>query len=1131
MKLIILIMTTLLIETSASGFAQKITFSQKGTSIKMVFKEITSQTGYQVICDGELIKAARAADVNFTEASLQEVFDTFFPKKSVKWIIEDKTLILRKAIVNEPVIFDKTIEVNRLKSLSKEIRGTVRDTVGPLPGINVSVKNKPGIGTTTDLNGKYILDVPDENVVLVFTMVGYATQEIPVRGKNIINVTLKAADNQLDETVIVAFGKQKKESVIGSITTINPGELKVPSSNLTTALAGRIAGIIAYQRSGEPGADNADFFIRGATTFGYKKDPLILIDGMEYTTTDLARLQPDDIQEFSILKDATATALYGARGANGVILVTTKQGKAGSPKIDVRVENSISSPTRNIELADPITYMKLHNESVLTRDPLGAIIYPQSKIDNTISGINPTVFPVVNWQDQLFKKQTINQRMNASLGGGGQVSTYYVSATYNQDNGVLKVDPRNNFNTNIDLKSFNLRSNININVSKSTKLGIRLNGNFDDYQGPLNSGEDIYMKVMRTPQTRFLPYYTPTESTAYINHTMFGNVPEGGALNPYADMVKGYKEYSRSLMVAQLELNQDFSFVTEGLSLNAMMNTNRRSYFDVKREYTPFWYAVTNYDKVANTYNLTGLNQGAPEEGGGTDWLSYVPGVKTVSSTFHLQSALNYSRTFGKRHSVSGMAILQMHSESNGDATSLQGSLPSRNLGLSGRATYSYDNRYFFEFNFGYNGSERFSLEQRFGFFPSAGVAWAISNEKFFEPYKSIVNKLRVRGNIGLAGNDAIGSASERFFYLSEVKMNETGYGATFGTDGGYKRNGFSIVRYENPDVTWETTQNSTFGLELGLWNKLDITTEYFIDHRYNILMTRASIPMTMGLQATPKANVGEVRSRSFEMQVTYDEHLGKDWTIQARGNFTYSKNKFENYEEPNYAQPWLFKKGHSTSQQWGYIAERLFVDDEEVRNSPSQKFNNFITRGGDIKFRDINGDGEITPLDMVAIGYPKTPEIIYGFGFMLGYKHFDINFFAQGSARSSFWIDVNATAPFVGDNQLLKGYADDHWSEENRNLYALWPRLTSTVNGNNNETSTWFMRNGSFLRLKQVELGYTFPKKLTKRLRIENLRLYSTATNLLTFSKFKMWDVEMAGKGLGYPIQRVINFGVKIGF
>jgi TonB-linked SusC/RagA family outer membrane protein len=1022
---------------------------------------------------------------------------------------------------------------------AQDVQGTVKDSTGaPMAGVSVSVKTQPNIGTTTDLNGKFVLSVPDPNSVLVFSMVGYDNHELPVKGKGIISIVIKRASNSLNDVVVTAFGKQKKRDIIGSVTTISPAELKIPSSNLTNALAGRMAGVIAYQRSGEPGQDNAEFFIRGVTTFGYKKDPLILIDGIEYTTTELARLQPDDIASFSIMKDATATALYGARGANGVILVTTKEGKSGKAKISFRIENSISQPTKNVELADPVTYMRLENEANATRGNL-ILPYTQSKIENTEAGTNPIVYPATDWREMLFRNYTMNQRGNFNVSGGGQIARYYISGAYTKDNGILKVDKRNNFNSNIDLKTYVLRSNVNINVTKTTEAVVRLHGTFDDYKGPIDGGTGMYRKAMRANPVLFPAYYPVDDDHMFTNHIMFGNYDRGNYLNPYADMVKGYREESRSLMMAQFELKQDFSFLTPGLSWRALMNTNRESKFDVARQYIPFVYNIGSYDKLSNTYKLYGIN---PD--GGTDYLDYSEGKKDVVSTFYFESAVNYNRLFNDKHGISGLLVFMARNRLEGNAQTLQTSLPSRNLGLSGRTTYSYDNKYYAEFNFGYNGSERFYKTHRFGFFPSAGLAWYVSNEPFFDKLNLPVSKLKLRATYGLVGNDAIGSKTDRFFYLSEVLMNDGSKSATFGTDGGYTRPGISVRRYDNPNITWETAAKSNFAIELGLFNKIEIIAEYFREKRYNILMSRA-IPATFGLQGlAPKANVGEARAHGIDVSFDYSDRFGKDWIFTSRFNFTYATSQYDVYEEVEYDEPWLSHVGRPLSQQRGFIAERLFVDDEEVRSSPVQNFGNAITRGGDIKFKDVNGDGEINVLDQVYIGYPTTPEIIYGFGVSAKYKNLDISTFFQGSARSSFWIDVAATSPFIAyrydpaelpgvllQNQLLKAYADSHWSEEYRNIYALWPRLSPFVHNNNLQTSTWFMRDGAFLRLKQVELGFTLPAKLARRMHMDNLRIYANATNLLTFSKFKLWDVEMAGNGLGYPIQKVVNVGINLAF
>lgn len=1018
------------------------------------------------------------------------------------------------------------------------VSGEAEDgTLSPLPGVTIVV-----LGTTrgviTDIDGTYSIEANPTDQ-LVFSFIGMDSQTIPVGDRRVINVSLKAKADELEEVTVVAFGKQKKESVLASISTVNTKDLKVPSSNLTTALAGRISGLISYQRSGEPGQDDASFFVRGVTSFSYAAGPLILIDGVEMSSTDLARLQPDDIASFSIMKDAAATALYGARGANGVIMVTTKEGREGKAQISVRYETSISMPTKDVKLADPVTYMRLNNEAVLTRDPMTSAPYAYEKIDNTIAGKNKYVYPANDWYDILFKNQTINHRVNFNISGGGKVARYYIAGTFNQDNGILEVDRNNNFNNNIDLKKYLLRSNVNINITPTTEAVIRLHGTFDDYTGPIDGGADLYKKVMRADPVLFPAYYEPDETYAHVSHTLFGNYDRGQYINPYADMVKGYKDYAKSLMLAQFEVKQNLDFITEGLSVRGLFNTNRYSYFDVKRYYNPFWYTVGSYDKHTDQYVLTRIN---PESG--TEWLSYSEGPKEITSTTYMEAAVNYDRTFNEKHTFSGLLVGIVRNSLKPNASTLALSLPSRNVGLSGRFTYSYDNRYYSEFNFGYNGSERFAKKERFGFFPSVGAAWIISNEPFWADMRRTVSKLKLKGTYGLVGNDAIGDANDRFFYLSEVNLNDGGRAFTWGENFNYTVNGVATSRYANDKITWETSTKMNVGLEIGLFDKLEIQTDFYTEYRENILMDRADIPTTMGLQATPMTNVGEAKGKGIDISLDYNQSFNQNFWITGRVNFTYATAKYEVYEEvDNTLTPWLSRIGKPISQKQEYVAERLFVDDTEVLNSPTQTFGEYM--GGDIKYRDINGDDQINSLDQVFMGYPTEPEIIYGFGFSAGYKNFDLSCFFQGLARESFWIDVNATAPFIPyyynddeknsgiifKNQLLQTYADNHWSEDNRDVYALWPRLAAKSISNNTQTSTWFMRDGSFLRLKSIEFGYTIPKSLVQPAGIENLRIYFTGTNLLTFSKFKLWDPEMAGNGLGYPIQKVYNFGVQVSF
>jgi TonB-linked SusC/RagA family outer membrane protein len=1026
-----------------------------------------------------------------------------------------------------------------LNAQNLNIKGKVIDSDGNvLPGTAVRVQGS-ATGVTANDDGDYVLNNVPKGSTLEFMLVGYVTHEIKVAGdKTIINAILVEESESLDEITVVAFGIQKKESVLASITTVKPSELKIPSSNLTTAFAGRVAGLISFQQSGEPGQDNASFFIRGITSFGAdaKKDPLILIDGIELSSDDLARLNTDDIFSFSIMKDATATALYGARGANGVILVTTKEGREGRISVNVRLENSFSSPTKMIKVADPITFMRMHNEAVITRDHQGVPIYSPEKIRMTELGTHPDIFPATDWYGAMFDDVISNQRANLSLSGGGAIARYYVAANITQDNGNLRVDKRNNFNTNIDLTKYSIRSNVNINLTKTTELITRLSATFDEYVGPIDGGSSMYSKVIQANPVYFKPYYEPDEEFAYVKHILFGNYGNANYINPYAESLKGYKDYSKNMVLTQFEVKQKLDMLTEGLSLRAMLNMNRFSEFTVTRAYSPFYYNISDYDLEANTYTLWRLNPGS-----GTEYINYNPGQRTINTVFYFESALDYNRQFGEKHNLSGLLVYIMRQQKEGLANNLQLSLPNRNIGLSGRLSYNYDSRYFTEFNFGYNGSERFSEKHRWGFFPSFGAAWIVSNEKFFESVKKVVSLLKFKGTYGLVGNDAIGSNDDRFYYLAQINMNanKPSYWGGYSLSG-INLGGIDISRYANDRIGWEVAYKTNIGAEISFVNGLSANIDIFHEKRTNILLSRV-IPETMGIIPAVKANLGIGSGRGLDMELNYEKSFNKDFWITGRGTFTYATSEVIEWEEPDYsATPWLSKVGYNLNQTWGYIAERLFVDETEVASSP-QQFGTVM--GGDIKYRDVNGDGKISTLDRVPIGYPTVPEINYGFGLSIGYKGFDASFFFQGSARQSFWLQTSGNGriqPFfdssendgmIGQNAIIQPIVDSYWSEDNRNPYAFWPRLSTYSVTNNNETSTWFMQDATFLRLKSAELGYTIPQQLTKKLYMTNLRIYLSATNLYCWSAFKLWDPEMAGKGLGYPLQRVVNIGINIGF
>lgn len=1016
-----------------------------------------------------------------------------------------------------------------------KVTGRVVDSNGePVLGAAVVLEGTTN-GLLVDDNGNFSITASDGQY-LVISVIGYEEKRIRVTEKKEYLVILEEETTALDDAMVVAFSKQKKESVVSAISTVRPAELKAPTSNLTTVLGGRIAGVITQQVSGEPGQDNAEFFVRGVTTFNSNaRGPLILIDNVELSSSDLARLQPDDIASFSVLKDATATALYGARGANGVILVTTKEGHEGKANLNIRFENSISSPTQTVEVVDPITWMTLYNEAVSTRDPLSPRPFSDKKIERTSRGINQYAYPAVNWIDEMFKKNTTNQRVNANLSGGGKVARYYIAATFNNDTGLLKENNSNSFNNNISLRTTQLRSNININVTNTTELSVRFSGTFEDYTGPLDGGSELYKMALAADPVSF-PMYYENVSEYPATHILFGNTSDGNYLNPYARMVRGYKEYSKMNLIAQAELKQKLDFITKGLNFRALINTTRYSYFDLQRYYNPYYYTMTSYDQVKDTYTLNCIN---PD--GGTEYLNYQQGGKDVSTTTYFESALDYNRKFKEKHDVSGLLVFTLQHKLYGSMGDLQTSLPYRNIGFAGRFTYGYDSRYLIEANFGYNGSERFAKGERFGFFPSVGLGYIISNEPFYSPrLKEVIQTLKLKATYGLAGNDQIGSSSDRFFYLSNVNMN-TGLGLSYGENFGFSRNGVSISRYANDNITWELAKKFDVGVEIGLWDWISIQADYYREKRSNILMDRQSIPATMGLQAALRANVGEASSQGYEVSIDANKTLPGGMWLSGRFNMTYATGRYDVFEEPDYGYDWLSWKGKRLNQITGLIAERLFIDEADIANSPTQTFGDVMP--GDIKYKDINEDGIINGQDIVPIGYPTIPNYIFGFGFSMGFKGFDLSCFFQAATECSFMVNFEKTSPFlnvssnqsawgaVTANAMLKEFADNRWTESNRDCYALYPRLSSQLVSNNNRNSTWWLRDGSYLRLKTLEFGYTLPKKWTDSLRMKSLRIYLNGTNLLTFSKFKMWDVEMSDNGLNYPIQKVINLGLNVNF
>ena len=1014
------------------------------------------------------------------------------------------------------------------------VKGLVVDAEGtPLPGVSVVVKGKEANGTTTTIDGKYAVQAEPRDS-LTFSYVGFATKRELVGRRETIDVVMKEDENTLEETVVVAFAKQKKNSVIGSIETINPAELKTPSTNLTNTLAGRIAGVIAYQTSGEPGKDNANFFVRGVTTFGYSASPLILIDGVEMSTEDLARLEPENIASFSIMKDATATALYGSKGANGVVLVTTKSGRKGKTKVTARVETQISTPTKILEFVDGVEYMNLYNYAVRTRDMMGRATdsYLKEKIENTAAGTDPMLYPNVDWYSMLFKNQTVNTKATVTASGGGEVAQYYLSVAYTHENGLLKVPSVNNYNNNISINRYNIRANIDVNLTKTTKAAVKIYTLLDRSNTPATSTSTLFDQIMRANPVDFPATYDKSIDNTwyYADHVLYGNRRGQSAYpNPYAQMMTGYQDSFSYTGNSIFTLDQDLSMLTEGLSARALASFNSYGYTQNRRTISPFYYGLnTQVSELGTKYSLDQLFTG-------NERLSDPASYQTSTSSYYFEVAAQYNRTFDK-HGVGALLVGQMK-ESLGNLGGSFGTLPVRTMGISGRLTYNFDERYFVEGNFGYNGSEKFDKAHRWGFFPSIGVGYLISNEKFWTDLgiDKVLPMFKFKASYGLVGNDNIMAANERFYYMPDLSTSTSATGYHWGQDwsqGSY--NGYAITRYANDKIGWETSVKQNYGIEADILGKANFQIEYFREDRKDIYQQMEAVPQTMGNTASIFANIGKAKSHGIDASFDINWSITRDWWLQTRFNYTYATSEYIKGGHQVYPEAWRNRMGYSLNQQWGYVAERLFIDQNDVENSPLQ-FNGNIERGsymaGDIKYVDINNDGVIDEKDQVAIGYPSVPEIIYGFGISTGYKGFDCSFFFQGSAHSSFFIQPSSIEPFASGRNALKLVTGNYWSEDNPDPHAFWPRLSTSGISNNTVNSTWWLRDGSFLRLKTVEMGYSLPSKLTKKWGFDVIRIFASGNNLLCFSDFKLWDPEMGGYGIGYPTQRVYNVGLNVEF
>lgn len=997
---------------------------------------------------------------------------------------------------------------------SFSVKGVVTSKGETLPGVSIYIKNSPGAGTIANIDGKYALSASIGDV-LVFSFIGYETKEVLIDKKiEILNIQLEESTSKIDEVEIVAFGKQRKVSVVGAITSIDINDLKsAPVTSISNALAGRMAGIIGVQQSGEPGADVSEFWIRGISTFGAKATALFLIDGVERTQTDFNNLLPEDIESFSILKDASATAVYGARGANGVVLINTKRGVEGKMSINVNVKTMIETLPKLPEYLGAYDYATLANEAKMVRGERP--LYDEKMFEVMKYRLDDNFYPDVDWQKEILKKQTFGWQANVNVSGGGSIARYFMSLSYRGNDAAYKESNLYKYNTNVTRHQYNFRSNIDVNVTKTTVLGLNIAATILDMNRPGIGTTDAIWTAQANMNPLTIPIrYTNGQLPAYGD----GDLASPAVLLNETGFVTNYNNSLQST----LRLQQDLGMLTKGLRAEASLSFDSYNYHNSTRSKMPDLYRATGYNSKGELMTKR-VVEAKPIE-----YSTKSGGDRKI----YMEARLHYERMFGF-HRVGGLFLYNQSTYNATSATDEISSIPRRTQGIAGRLTYSYQDIYLAEGNFGYNGTENFPKGQRYGFFPSFAVGLVVSNYELIRKKLPFLTLLKLRYSWGLVGNDELNT---RFPYLTYVGASG---GYQFGDRGENTFPGIAITREGSLGLVWEKAIKHNIGLDMSLWDKVSIEMDYFQDTRSGIFMERTQLPDIMGIPNAPFGNVGKMKNSGVDGTLSYHNKI-RDFSYEIRGNFTVTKNKIVEYDEPNYKYSYLAKKGKGLGVTYGYVALGYFRDEADITNSPQQTGN---ILPGDIKYKDVNGDDVITEEDIVPIGNASTPRIQYGFAANLSYKNWDLGIFFRGSGAADFFYGGNGYFPFkageVGNILTILDDPSSRWIPESysgdkstENPNARFPRLSHGANTNNYLKSTHWLGNGAYLRLKTIEVGYTVPIEILKKLWMKSARISCIADNLHVWDKVNIWDPEQArANGAVYPLTRSYTLNLQVSF
>ena len=1099
--------------------------SMSNSTLREVLKTIEKSSQFVFFYLDDAVNLERKVSIDSKNKNIEEILSELFEGTSCTYRISDRQIF----------ISGKAPASTEQQQNKRKISGRVTDIKGePLIGVNVTVDGDAN-GSITNMDGLYEIFVTKKSVVLKFTYIGFKTSEIRTNAStNIYDVTLEEQVNELEETVIVGYGTQRKISNIGAQSSMKMEDIKTPSASLTTTLAGRLAGVVAVQRTGEPGKDAADIWIRGISTPN-TSSPLVLVDGVERSFNDI---DPEDIESLTTLKDASATAVYGVRGANGVILIKTKPGKVGKPTVSADYYESFTRFTKMVDLADGITYMNAANEAM--RNDGIATKYTEDQIRNTIAGKDPYLYPNVDWLKEIFNDWGHNRRVNVNVRGGSEKVAYYASVSYFNETGMTVTDKNiDTYDSKMKYSRYNFTTNLNIDVT--TKVEIGAQGYLGEGNYPAISSADLYNAAMSISPVEY-PKMFFVNGEAFVPGTSTNN----NFNNPYSQATRrGYDNLTKNQIYSNLRVTQDLDMLTKGLKLTAMYA------FDVYNE------IHVHQDRAESTYNF--LDTSVPYDMNGqpilqriyegSNVLSYTQETSGNKKTY-LEASLNYDRTFNDDHRVSALFLFNQQSKLLYPKGTLEDAIPYRMMGIAGRATYSWKDRYFAEFNIGYNGAENFSPKHRFGTFPAFGVGWVVSNEKFWQPLSKAVSFLKIRYTDGKVGNSEV--SDRRFMYLDQMKENGD-YGYKFGPNG-TKWSGYETVNMA-VDLIWEESRKQDLGIDLKLFNDdLSIVFDLFKERRENILLKREhSIPSFLGYNTSaPYGNIGIIENKGFDGTIEYNKRINKDWVIALRGNVTFNKDKWIQGELPEQKYEWMNQYGHNINGVKGYVAEGLFTQteiDDMARWESLSDANKAITpkpfasqfgtvKAGDIKYKDLNNDGQIDAYDQTYISRGDVPTTVYGFGFTVGWKDLSVGMMFQGVAGAERVLNGSSVNPFNGGGGSGNLYSNigDRWTEENPDQNAFYPRLSygseTTSNINNFQKSTWWVRNMNFLRLKTLQISYNLPKPWVNKVHLKNAAVYVMGTNLFTLSRFKLWDPELnTDNGASYPNTTSYSVGINFTF